>query len=233
MRRRRDRACRGLEVGVGRADITPPTGGYKGGWSCTCAKALGQHERVYARAIVIDEGGRKVALVTEDLFAVSSGMVRDATAELPGLGYSEQNVIVSATHTHSSQAGYMNFSSYNSILPANSDPTLEGVTNTATDQVMYNFMTHQLALAIQRADRDLRPGAIGWGQTQLLGVTQNRSLGAHLANFGITNEGAQRRHRQPGPGRVPGHDRPDRQRHARRPVLEGPGQRRRARRAGG
>jgi neutral ceramidase len=180
----------GVHVGVGRADITPPTGGYKGGWSCTCAKALGQHERVYARAIVIDEGGHKVALVTEDLFAVSAGMVRDATAELPGLGYSEQNVIVSATHTHSSQAGFMNFSSYNSILPANSDPTLQGITNSATDQVMYDFMTHQLALAIQRADSDLKPGAIGWGQTQLLGVTQNRSLGAHLADFGITNGGA-------------------------------------------
>ena len=104
-------------VGVGRADITPVTGVYKGGWSCTCAKAIGQQERLYARVIVLQEGGQKVALVTEDLFALSAGMIRDAAALLPGLGFSEQNIIDSATHTHSSQSGYMNFSGDNLILP--------------------------------------------------------------------------------------------------------------------
>ena len=59
---------------------------FKGGWSCTCAEAIGQQERLYARAIVLDEGGQKVALVTEDLFALSAGMIRDAAALLPGLG---------------------------------------------------------------------------------------------------------------------------------------------------
>src|SRR5205807_8781325 len=115
-----------LMVGVGRADITPVTGVFKGGWACTCAEAIGQQERLYARVIVIQEGGQKVALVTEDLFALSAGMVRDAASLLPGLGFSEQNIIDSATHTHSSQSGYMNFSSYNSILPSNSNPTPAG-----------------------------------------------------------------------------------------------------------
>ena len=178
-----------LMIGVGRADITPVTGVFKGGWSCTCAEAVGQQERLYARAIVIEEGGQKVALVTEDLFALSAGMINDAATLLPGLGFSEANIIDSATHTHSSQSGYMNFSSYNSILPSNSNPTFSGVTNTATDPVMYSYMTRQLALAIRRADDDLRPGAIGWGQTQLLGITENRSLGAHLADYGVDNEG--------------------------------------------
>lgn len=182
-------APQGLLVGVGRADITPVTGVFKGGWSCTCAKAIGQQERLYARAIVVDEGGQKVALVTEDLFALSGGMIRDAASLLPGLGFSDQNIIDSATHTHSSQSGYMNFSSYNSILPSNSNPTLSGISNTAADPAMYSSMTRQLALAIRRAYRDLRPGAIGWGQTELLGITENRSLGAHLANYGL-NEGA-------------------------------------------
>jgi neutral ceramidase len=175
-----------LTVGVGRADITPVTGVFKGGWSCTCAEAIGQQERLYARAVVIREGGQKVALVTEDLFALSAGMIRDAGSLLPGLGFSEANIIDSATHTHSSQSGYMNFSSYNSILPSNSNPTPAGVTNSATDPAMYSYMTRELALAIRRAYNDLRPGAIGWGQTQLLGVTQNRSLGAHLANYGLS-----------------------------------------------
>jgi neutral ceramidase len=175
-----------LRVGVGRADITPITGGFKGGWSCTCAKVIGQQERLYARVIVVDEGGRKMALVTEDLFALSAGMVRDAAALLPRLGFSEQNIIDGATHDHSSQSGYMNQSGDNLILPSNSNPTLSGITATSANPVLYSFMTRQLALAIRRANNDLRPGAVGWGQTRLLGVTENRSLGAHLADFGLS-----------------------------------------------
>src|SRR5205823_4680396 len=48
--------------------------------------------------------------------------------------------------------------------------------------------------AIRRADDNRRPGAVGWGNVNLLGVTQNRSLEAHLANFGIKEP--------PGTGRV-------------------------------
>ena len=178
-----------LLVGVGRADITPVTGVYKGGWSCTCAEAIGQQERLYARVVVLQEGSEKVALVAEDLFAVSAGMIRDAAALLPGLGFSEENIVDSASHDHSSPTGYMNFGTYNSVLPSDAKLDLSGITKTGTDPAMYSFMTRQLALAIRRAVDDLHPGAVGWGSTQLLGVTQNRSLGAHLADFGVTNAG--------------------------------------------
>jgi hypothetical protein len=179
-----------LLVGVGRADITPLTGVYKGGWACTCAKVIGQHERLYARVIVLQEGHQKVALVSEDLFALSAGMVRDAASLLGRLGFSEQNIIDSATHTHSSQSGYMNYAGDNLILPSTSNADLSKATGSAADPVMYSFMTRQLALAIRRANANLRPGAVGWGETRLVGVTQNRSLGAHLADYGITSAGA-------------------------------------------
>lgn len=187
-----------LLVGVGRADITPVTGVYKGGWVCTCARALGQWSRLYARAVVLREGSHEVALVAMDLAFLDDGMVRDALALDQGLGLTDANVIVGATHTHGAQAGYMNFAAYNTILPSLPSQGGEGninnlsfqsVVNTATDRSMYDFMTRQLALAIRRAADDLRPGEVGWGYTQLLGVTQNRSLGAHLADFGITGVG--------------------------------------------
>jgi neutral ceramidase len=192
------RANGSLLVGVGRADITPVTGVYKGGWVCTCARAMGQWSRLYARAVVLRDGSHEVALVAMDLAFLDNGMVRDALALDRGLGFSDQNVIVGATHTEAAQAGYMNFPAYNTILPSLPSQGGEGnlnnlsfqsVVNTATDRAMYDFMTRQLALAIRRAVDDLRPGKLGWGYTQLLGVTQNRSLGAHLANYGITNVG--------------------------------------------
>jgi neutral ceramidase len=192
----------GVRVGVGRADITPVTGVFKGGWSCACARALGQHTRLFARAVVLEERGRKVALVAEDLSFLGAGMVRDAAALLAGRGFSEQNIIDSATHTHSSQSGFMNFIGDNLVLPttvprsliANFRPgtiipigtlLVAGAVLKPADPVLYSFMTRQLALAIARADDDLRPGAIGWGRTDLLGVTENRSLEAHLADYGI------------------------------------------------
>ena len=39
--------------------------------------------------------------------------------------------------------------------------------------------------AIRRADDDLGPAQAGWGETQLLGLTANRSIEAHLADHGI------------------------------------------------
>ncbi|WP_188113584.1 neutral/alkaline non-lysosomal ceramidase N-terminal domain-containing protein [Nocardioides humilatus] len=179
------RAGQTLLVGAGQADITPVTGGFKGGWACSCAKALGQHTRLYARVIVLQQGGRKVALVAEDLAFLSAGMIRDAAALLPGRGFSEQNIIDSATHTHGSQTGFMNFGAYNSVLPEITNLTEFNLTETAADPAMYSFMTRQLAKAIRQADSSLAPGAIGWGRTTLSGLTENRSLEAHLAAYGI------------------------------------------------
>jgi hypothetical protein len=60
-----------LLVGVGRADITPPTGYYMMGWVRSDGVIRGQNTRLWARVIVLQEGGSKVALVAEDLNGIS------------------------------------------------------------------------------------------------------------------------------------------------------------------
>lgn len=173
-----------LLVGVGQADITPITGGYKGGWACSCAKAQGVSSRLYAHVVVLERGTTKVALVTEDLAFLDAGMIRDAAKLLPGRGFNETNILDGATHTHSSQMGFMNFAGYNSVFPKVATLTEFNLATAGTDQVMYNFMTRQLAAAIRQADDHLAPGAVGWGHATLAGITQNRSLEAHLADYG-------------------------------------------------
>ena len=42
-----------LRAGVGRADITPPTGYYMQGWVRSDAKTTGEHTRLWARVIVL------------------------------------------------------------------------------------------------------------------------------------------------------------------------------------
>ena len=51
------------------------------------------------------------------------------------------------------------------------------------DPRLYAFMVRRLALAIRRADADLRPPLAGWGTTAR-GVTRNRSIEAHWRTTG-------------------------------------------------
>src|SRR3954463_6120135 len=170
-----------LQAGVGRSDVTPPTGFYTMGYVRSDAVARGQHTRLFARAIVLRQGSRKVALVATDLGFIPGGLLADVAAQVSKRGFSERNVIIQASHTHSAPAGYANYDSDNFVAPTSGTPT---EFKTAGDPQLYGFLVKRVALAIVRADRRLGPARAGWGAAALAGVTDNRSLEAHLANFG-------------------------------------------------
>ncbi|HYN91858.1 MAG TPA: hypothetical protein VER75_08045 [Thermoleophilaceae bacterium] len=48
-----------LRAGVGKADITPRTGYYLGGWTRQDRVAQGQHTRLWTRALVLQRGDRR------------------------------------------------------------------------------------------------------------------------------------------------------------------------------
>jgi len=173
-----------LLAGVGRADITPPTGYYMMGWVRSDGLVTGQHTRLYARVIVLQSGVEKVALVAEDLNGIPGGVLAAAADLDRDIGFSEENVLDSASHTHASPSGMYNFSTYNTVFMTMQTPTRFNLGG-AIDPQLYAFEVRQLALAIRRANANLGPAALGWGYTQILGLTQNRSLEAHLANYGI------------------------------------------------
>lgn len=173
-----------LQVGVGRADITPPTGYFLMGWERADAKGLGVHTRLYARAIVLAQSGHKVGFVVEDLNGVAGGVLQDALRLVADPALTERSVLVSATHTHAGPSGYWNFSAYNTVFPTLAALTTQNFAG-ARDDRLYSFEVRQLAAAIRAADDDLGPGAAAWAHRDLVGLTMNRSLEAHLANFGI------------------------------------------------
>jgi neutral ceramidase len=177
-------AASAIDVGVGRADITPPTGYYMMGWVRSDGVIHGQHTRLWARVIVLREGGRKVALVTEDLNGIPGGMLAQAADMDKDLGYSQQNVLDSASHTHAAPTSFYNFSTYDSVFMTVRTPTDFDLGGTIDPQ-LYTFMVKRLALAIRRADANLGPGAVGWGATQIDDLTANRSIEAHLADHGL------------------------------------------------
>jgi hypothetical protein len=182
----------GLQAGVGRADITPPTGYAFGGWTRADRRGNGQHTRLQATAMVLERDGRKIALVAVDLFAAPGGLVK-AAAKRARAGFSERNVLVSASHTHAGPSGFANFDTFNTLAPSVEtvgDPStfVELFQPQPPDRQLYTFLVKRIAKAIRRADRDRGPAAAAWGSSRLLGVTRNRSLEAHLANHGIERE---------------------------------------------
>lgn len=183
----------GLRAGVGKADVTPRTGYYLGGWTRADRVAGGQHTRLQSRALVLQRDGRKVALVQLDLFMVPGGMVKHIGEMLASRGFSEQNILISASHTHSGPGGYANFPTLNTAAPSMETATdpfsfVRLLEPDPADRQLYTFLVNQIATAIRRADDDLSPAMAGWGTAKLLGLTRNRSLEAHLANHGIERE---------------------------------------------
>jgi neutral ceramidase len=171
-----------LKVGVGRADITPPTGYYMMGWVRSDARVIGQQTRLWARVIVLQRGDQKVALVSEDLNGIPGGMMAAAASRVPG--FSERNVLDSASHTHAAPTGFYNFPTFNTVFMTLNSPTDFQLSGNL-DPKLYAFEVRQLAKGIRRANSDLGPGKVGWGEVQITNLTKNRSLEAHLYDHGI------------------------------------------------
>jgi neutral ceramidase len=90
----------GLNVGTASVSITPPTGAPMAGYYYNRA-AEGMHDELYAKAIVIESGGAKTALVTCDLVGLPREVVERARARAQDLtGIPGANIMISATHAH-------------------------------------------------------------------------------------------------------------------------------------
>ncbi|HEV3002319.1 MAG TPA: neutral/alkaline non-lysosomal ceramidase N-terminal domain-containing protein [Solirubrobacteraceae bacterium] len=173
-----------LTAGAGRADVTPPTGYYGMGYVRSDMVLRGQHTRLFARALVLERDGRKLALVAADLGAIAGGMVTEAAERLRDRGFHEGNVLVSASHTHAGPTGYFPFSTYNTVFMTMRTPLDQNVAG-ARDPQLYAFMVRRLTEAIRRADDDRAPARAGWAAAKLTDVTRNRSVEAHLHDHGI------------------------------------------------
>src|SRR6516225_9075500 len=123
-----------LRVGAARVDITPPvnpeyppSGKY-------------EHEHLYVRAIVLDNGLTRAALLNADLGNMPEDVWANASKQIAdALQCPVENIIVSATHTHSG-------------VPAGPPPPQP------TDRLVSAMLD-----AVRQANGRLQPALVGFG----------------------------------------------------------------------
>ncbi|MRR21969.1 hypothetical protein EG830_03195, partial [bacterium] len=82
-----------IRAGAAKVDITPAAGELPATWE-------GIHDRIYSRAVVIDNGVTSAALITVDIGMMSDKIWTSLTARAEKeLGIPAVNVMLTATHT--------------------------------------------------------------------------------------------------------------------------------------
>ena len=145
----------GLQVGAARVVITPPLGcGLQG--ALTARYATNVHDDLFAQAIVIDDGERRVGIVVCDLITANAEFVEPAKAIVAErCGIPPERLLVSGTHTHTGPVT-MNIAEYG--------PDPDYLASLAT----------KIADAVQLAVNRLQPAQFGFATGDCTGVVFNR-----------------------------------------------------------
>jgi hypothetical protein len=143
-----------LQAGAARVSITPPVGVPLAGYFAAEGRtetAHAIHDELYARALVLDDGGTRVAIVTLDLLSLDDealDLVRAAVERMAGIA--PAHLIVACTHTHSGPI----------IAPFSPCDLVPG----QVDEDYYRLLPRLIASAVATAGQHLHPALIGAGQ---------------------------------------------------------------------
>jgi len=161
-----------LKAGIARVNITPPVGFPQAGFAARMDVSQGIQDELFAKALVLDDGKLKIAIVTCDLL----GLDKDVVAEIRQLiekktDISKNNVMIACSHTHSG--------------PAIKDPGY------LEEEIVANFLPqwievlpYKIAGAVKMASNKLVEARVGLGKgSSDIGV--NRRLKTNEGNITI------------------------------------------------
>lgn len=161
-------------VGRGIYDVTGPAAEVgMMGYADLAQKSSGILDRQWARAFVIAQpNGKRVVFVNVDQGAVFQSITQGVVAKLKGqFGnlYNEDNIILSATHTHGAAGGHSHYALYNITILGFIEQT-------------YDAVVDGIYQAIVKAHNDLKPGSIYLNKGELTNASINRSIEAFNSN---------------------------------------------------
>lgn len=138
-----------------------PLGGYGARMN---RPAIGIHDRIFAKALVVSDGSRKFALVTADMLGFAPPFKQSLVERLAAHGWSAEQVMLLPSHSHTSV-------DMNALNPRNvfKIPQI-GI----HDPALYEFMVKRFVDVIERAEQHLAPVVIGTTSQQIPGWNRNR-----------------------------------------------------------
>ncbi|MBF0351681.1 MAG: neutral/alkaline non-lysosomal ceramidase N-terminal domain-containing protein [SAR324 cluster bacterium] len=163
------------EIGVGKQDITGNVLGLgMMGYGTPEQKTWGIQLRLWSRAFIMrdTDSGKRVVFVCADLCFISQSIklavIRKLRRRFEGL-YDHENVMITATHTHSGPGGYSHYPLYN-------------ITTWGFSSQNFRRIVNGIFQSVITAHRQLKPGLFFMNRGELTGISVNRSPEAYRAN---------------------------------------------------
>ena len=155
-----------LNVGIGKADITPAIGTPSAGYAERMGKGMeGVHDPLLAIALFIDNGEKQIVFCSVDHLGFTYEMVQEIIKQVhskPALRQSD--IYIASSHTHAGGGAYLN-------IP----PVGEAIAGPYSLEVT-NFYIEKTVEAIIQASGHLTPAKIGIGYGKAKDLSQYRGL---------------------------------------------------------
>lgn len=140
-------------------DITPPLGGYMWGHYHD-VRAYDVREKLYAKAVVVEEAGEVAAIVVVDTCALPEEMHEIVTKRIyEYTGIAPERVCIASTHSHSGAS-------------VGTDPATESYADATYKDVFFRLCADAVTLAYKR----LQEVDVKFGQTEVYGISFNRDF---------------------------------------------------------
>ena len=161
-------------VGIGISEVTNTAVGLQMmGFADPDQKTTGVVESpLFSRAFIVEDQTKRVVFVSVEILSGTEAVRQEVLKRLKtefGVAYTNDNVLISGTHTHSAPGGYFGYKLYNIVGGFNSD-TLECIVS-------------GIVASIRQAHNNLRPGEIYIANGHIENCGLNRSLAAYNNNF--------------------------------------------------
>lgn len=169
-------------VGVGKADITGPIAGISTGYNSLGDLMEGLLTRLNARAFVVDNGDTPLVYVSAELVHMTESVKPGVMEALKKDGYTRlkfENVMIAATHCHSSTSNISWFGLYDLV---------NGVPG--YDEESYKVIVQGIKNAIEEAYDSRTPGTVSLVCEDMGDIGySNRSADAFLQNVNVADYG--------------------------------------------
>lgn len=154
---------KGLSIGFAKVNLTPPYPTATAGYGKRRGKLYESvHDSIYVRAMVIDNGSQRIAVVSADLLIIPPTVTALLEKDLPTVGFTLDNTYLGAIHTHNSIGnwgkGAMTF--------------LYG----SYDDSIVHFIADKIKSSIQQASLNILPAKIKAGAIPLRNIVYNRLI---------------------------------------------------------